>query len=337
MATISYSTQGRNVPNITFNFYDPTGAHVSSVVPTELPVGTFNGVVPTLPIGNCSVRIKSATNIIAVFQFNWDGASVSSLNTLLDSLTSNLVPNKMASGNATPASPEMYLSGTLPSGKNAAFITNAMGALLNERSVVMELSREIISQYGVEVYYIQNPFTNVDLLYGEDRFLELQAANTKAIVVYVKDAQEGYEGGAFFSKFGFQNKQNADFLVSRATWNEVFGTLRPMEGDLLYIPRWNAFGPTDFMRVTFVDKFDVSGFYPLGDHYTFTISTEKWAYSSEKMNTGVADIDAQEAQFSNDITVNPNLEAELTKVNDVVQTNADAVALWDVNNPFGRG
>ena len=335
---ITYTNLGATGLTISFEFYNSAGTYISAVAGVESTPGVYTGVVPgTFVAGSYSCRVRWNGYLVSVQNFTWDGISVSAVVSVLSANIPGHTTNDMTAGQPQQNEPITFHANNLPSGKNSAFITNQFGTLLNERSVMMDINRELIAQNGFEVYYIQNPFTNVDPLYGEDRFFQLNAAQTKKLVVYLKDAQGGYEGGAFFSKFGFQNRQQSEFIVSVKEWQLIFGALRPLEGDLLYLPRWNQFGPTDFMRVNFVDKFDSNGFYPLGEHFTFTLQTEKWSYSSEKMATGVPEIDSQEAQFSADVAVNPDLNAEALKDNVSVQTLSDPIIDWNVNNPFGRG
>ena len=335
---ITYTNLGAVGLAISFEFYNSLGTYLTVVPSTESVPGVYAVAVPsTFAADAYSCRVRYHGFLVSVQHFAWDGSIVSSLTSVLSANIPGHTTNDMTAGMAPQSESVTFHANNLESGKSSAFVTNQFGTLLNERSLLMDINREIVAQNGIEVYYIQNPFTNVDSMYGEDRFFQLNADQTKKLVVYVKDAQGGYEGGAFFSKFGFQNRQQSEFIVSVKEWQLIFNNLRPLEGDLIYLPRWNQFGPTDFMRVNFVDKFDANGFYPLGDHYTFNLQTEKWSYSSEKMSTGIPEIDSQEVQFSADITVNPNLNAEKLKDNVSVQTLSDPIIDWNVNNPFGRG
>lgn len=204
-----------------------------------------------------------------------------------------------------------------------------------EKDLLMGLSQELINIHGTNVQWISNPYTNVDPLFKEDRLPELGASKT--IVVLAKNAMEGLEGNALFSKFGFLNQQQMTIEIAVKEWHEVFGSHRPMEGDLFYLPMQDEYGPSDFFKVTFVDRDESTGWFPLGKHHVFTITAEKWAYSSENFgNTGFEEIDEQLPEWSNDITINPNLEAEPAKANEIVQTESDAYVSWDEKNPFGE-
>lgn len=231
------------------------------------------------------------------------------------------------------------LGDVVGSGKNYLFDTQSPGLRTNERDLLMSLNREVIGIQGVEVYYLPNKYSTVDSLFGEDRTPLLNVA--KKIVVYIKDAYDGMAGGAIYSKFGFSNQQTMDLVISVLQWETTFpssvpgNTIRPMEGDIIYLPRWSKWGPTDFLKISFVDKFDANGYFPLGEHYAFELSCEKWSYSNEHINTGIPEIDSQEAAFSNDIAINANFDNDQDAQNVVIQTKANEVLQFSASNPFG--
>lgn len=204
----------------------------------------------------------------------------------------------------------------------------------NERGLLLSLTQEVVNHYGVDVYLIPNDYVNVDALYGEDRKPVL--TNAIKIVVYVTHAAQGYDGSATFSKFGFFNPSNIDLTVSRKEWDEVAGTIRPTEGSIIYIPSWDTFGPTDFLKVDFVDKFEVDGFFPLGTHPSFTLQCSKWVYSSEDISTGIPEIDSQIPNFTNDVSINPNGNPTDMIDNNTVSRIGEQIIDFSANNPFGN-
>jgi hypothetical protein len=204
-----------------------------------------------------------------------------------------------------------------------------------QKDLLASLSAEVISIHGQNVEWIANPYTNVDALYREDRMPDL--GPSKTIVVMLDNPEGGIDGDAIFSKFGFMNQQTISILIAVNEWKEVFDTHRPLEGDIFYLPFQDEFGPADFFKITFVDKNDAVGYFPLGRHHVFKCSAEKWAYSSENFaNTGVDEIDIQLPDWSNDVTVNPTMANEVAKVNTEVQTISDTFVNWNETNPFGR-
>lgn len=207
-------------------------------------------------------------------------------------------------------------------------VTNA-----NEQSLLFNVTQELINNHGVDVYYIENKYVNVDSIYGEDRKPNL--TNATKIVVYINAAAQPYDTGPTFSKFGFFNPSNIDLVVSRKEWNEIFGTLRPLEGSLIYIPSWDVTGPNDFLKIDFVDKYAADNFYPLGITPTFTLQCSKWQYASETVATGIPDIDSILPNFSNDTTVNANLNPTEHKDNTNLPSYSENKIDWTENNPFG--
>lgn len=204
-----------------------------------------------------------------------------------------------------------------------------------EKELLRALSQEVISIHGLEVKWIHNPYTNVDPLYKEDRLPDLGLAKT--LVILPANAAAGVDGEALYSKFGFLNQQTMDIQISEKEWKEVFGTHRPLEGDIFYIPKFDDYGPADFFKLTYVDRENPVGWFPLGKHHAFGCTAEKWAYSSEDFaHTGVPEVDDQLPEWTNDAGINPNLEADLGAQNAEIQTAADPVVDWTESSPFGR-
>ena len=215
----------------------------------------------------------------------------------------------------------------------------------SERRLIESISQEQINLFGVEVYIIPNEYNNVDAFFREDRMPEL----TKAfkLPVMFQNAQEGYSGEAAFSKFGFVNHQEFDFVVSAKEWRETAalngvigpGAIRPMEGYIVYVPtqdEYPDFGASDFFRIRYIDKFEGNGWFPLGVHHTLLITCEKWSYSSENLATGVPAIDANKQESSLDVTVRPDVNTDPWANNNVVQSMSDSFVAFDETNPFGK-
>jgi hypothetical protein len=216
----------------------------------------------------------------------------------------------------------------------------------SERRLLENLSQELTQLFGTELYVIPNAYNNVDKLFREDRKPVFNKA-FKVPVIFM-DAVEGYSGDAIYSKFGFTNAQEFSFIISAKEWREIAAlnnmtgdsANRPMEGDLVYVPMQDEvpmFGATDFFRIRYVDKFAGSGWFPLGIHHTMVITCEKWTYSSEHLATGVTAVDSQEAPFSLDVAVNPDMSVpEPWQQNTTVQTISDDFVSFDENSPFGQ-
>jgi hypothetical protein len=106
---------------------------------------------------------------------------------------------------------------------------------------------------------------------------------------------DSYGGqGAFIQKFGLMIEQSATLVVARRRWDQFVGRYgvttvptRPNEGDLIYFPLTNA-----LFEIKFVQHQDP--FYQLGKLYVYKLQVELFQYSSERIDTGIAQVDAFE-------------------------------------------
>lgn len=204
----------------------------------------------------------------------------------------------------------------------------------NENTLLESLISEAISIWGQDFYYIPRTLVAKDDIVGEDRLSQFKDAYP--IVMYMENSDGGFEGaGAMASKFGLQMEQSAVLSVSRSNWNNLVGTLgksilpnRPAEGDLLYFPLTKS-----LLEITFVQH--QLPFYQAGQLYVYQLNVEQFRYSSEKLDTGVAAIDAFETLKSADVTINPSPDTPMSfGDNDKLQTKKTE-RFWNVGSPFG--
>ena len=136
------------------------------------------------------------------------------------------------------------------------------------------------------------------------------------------------------SKFGLFNEQAATVSLARKKWQDLvgrFGTsnlpTRPSEGDLLYFPMTKGLFEIKFVQ-------DKDPFYQLGKLYTYKLNIELYQYSSEKINTGIPEIDSFEDLKSHDITINisPDDPGNYGD-NDALKTESITIG-FDIKNPF---
>jgi hypothetical protein len=114
---------------------------------------------------------------------------------------------------------------------------------------------------------------------------------------------DGYGGdGELMQKFGIEFRDTATFVLARLRWDDVVGKARsnslvlpnrPAEGDLLYMPLTHS-----FFEIKQVEAQDP--FYQLGKLHVYKLKCELWQYSSEKIDTGVEEIDAFEDENTQD-------------------------------------
>lgn len=171
-----------------------------------------------------------------------------------------------------------------------------------EQRLVEDLILESIKIYGVETYYMPRTLVNQDRLFTEDAISIFDDAYV--LEMYVKNV-EGFEGeGEFLSRFGIEIRDQITLTISQRRYleevtdqNSAF--TRPREGDLIYLP-WIQSALENSTGALFEIKFveHESVFYQLGELYTYDIVIERFMYSDERIDTGVADIDQIEEDYS---------------------------------------
>jgi hypothetical protein len=161
-----------------------------------------------------------------------------------------------------------------------------------EQLLVEDLVIEALKIYGLDVYYLPRTTRDeVDYLFGEDTLKEYRTAHP--IEMYLENVT-GMEGeGDFISKFGLEIRDEVSFLVSRLRFRyTVNGLTRPREGDLIYIPMLSS-----LYEITYVEhENNQAMYYTLGrgrggNVYVYALKLKKYVFSSEIINTGVAEID----------------------------------------------
>lgn len=216
---------------------------------------------------------------------------------------------------------------------NPYFITrNTMGSQ-NEQNLLEDLIIESIEFAGVEMFYIPRTIVAKDEILGEDRLSEFN--NVYGVTVYFENI-DNFEGqGSFMSKFGLFNEQAATVSLARKKWQDLvgrFGTsnlpTRPSEGDLLYFPMTKGLFEIKFVQ-------DKDPFYQLGKLYVYKLNIELYQYASEKINTGIPEIDAFEDLKSHDITINssPDEPGNYGDNDELIAESEDIG--FNTANPFG--
>lgn len=169
-----------------------------------------------------------------------------------------------------------------------------------EQRLIEELILESIKIYGVSTYYLPRTRTNIDDIFNEDTLSVFDDAYE--LEMYVKNV-EGFEGeGDFLSRFGLEIRDQMTLTVSRRRFLEELDSEpleRPREGDLIWLPfikgsKEDSKG--SLYEIKFVQHEAI--FYQLGDLQTYDITIEKFAYSDERIDTDISDIDAVEVDYS---------------------------------------
>jgi hypothetical protein len=174
----------------------------------------------------------------------------------------------------------------------------------NEQLFHEDLIVESLSVYGQDMYYIPRTLIAKDEILGEDRLSEFK--NAYPIEMYLENV-DGFDGqGAFIQKFGLMMEQSATLVVARRRWDQLIGrhgaTIlpnRPAEGDLLYFPLTNG-----LFEIKFVQHQDP--FYQIGKLFVYKLQIELFQYASERLDTGIQDIDIFQTIKTQDTSIIPN-------------------------------
>lgn len=202
----------------------------------------------------------------------------------------------------------------------------------NQNLLVEKLITEAIDIHSVEMMYIPRKLIAEDKILGEDRLSEFN--HSYPINVYLENV-DGFDGQqAFASKFGLHMEQSATLQMARRKWDQLVGQYgnsilpdRPSEGDLIYFPMTQ--GLFEILHVQHQQPF-----YQLGQLYIYKLTVELFRYSSEKLDTGISDIDDFVGLKSTDIDVNPIIDETGQGENTEFNERKDDF-VFSTGNPFG--
>jgi hypothetical protein len=162
----------------------------------------------------------------------------------------------------------------------------------NEQFLIEDLIIESLRMYGQDVFYIPRTLVAKDEILGEDRLSKF--TSSFPIEMYFENVDSFQGQGAFIQKFGLMMEQSATLVVARRRWDQFVGRYgatilpnRPCEGDLIYFPLTKG-----MFEVKFVQHQDP--FYQLGKLYVYKLQVELFQYASERIDTGIAAVDAFE-------------------------------------------
>jgi hypothetical protein len=162
----------------------------------------------------------------------------------------------------------------------------------SEQDLYEDIIIESLKIYGQDVYYLPRDIVNEDRILGDD--VPSRFNSSYKIEMYIENV-EGFDGeGDLFTKFGVEIRDQATFVVSRKRWansvarydNEL-SSIRPLEGDLIYLPLSNKL--FQIMQVEHEQPF-----YQLSNLPTYKLRTELFEYNDEDLDTGIDAIDVIE-------------------------------------------
>lgn len=198
-------------------------------------------------------------------------------------------------------------------------------AVRSEQNLYEDLVIESLKIFGQDVYYIPRTLVERDNILGEDPASSFDDAYL--VEAYIEN-QDGFEGaGDLYQKFGLEIRDEANFIISKRSWerlvglyNNALGTIRPQEGDIIFLPLSNS-----FFEITFVEH--EQPFYQLSNLPVYKLTCSLFEYSDEKFDTDIAAIDDLAAldAYQTTLTVDVTANAHFTKGEIVSQTLVAAV------------
>lgn len=240
---------------------------------------------------------------------------------------------------------------------NFYFQSGNTSGTTNEQRLVEDLVIESLKIYGHDVFYLPKQTGNLDGILGEDALQYFDQAYP--LEMYLENVQ-GFEGeGELFTKFGFEFRSSATFVVAKRRWEEGVAQNailelpgRPAEGDLLYFSKTKT-----FFVIKYVDF--LNPFYQLGKIYTYKLQCDVFEFSSERIDTGIAEIDSitdassqdtyrfQLLMQSGDLVLNNSDDSIILEVyatadtdkqadNDEFEVEAEGILDFTAFNPFGE-
>ena len=167
-----------------------------------------------------------------------------------------------------------------------------------EQRLYEDLIIEGLKIYGQDIYYLPRSLVNQDIILGEDTLSRFRTAH---VVEMYMETTEGFAGQQeIINKFGLEIREDTTFMVAKRRFDEAVDSKtalikegRPNEGDILYMPLMNS-----FFEIQFVE--DQEPFFQLGNLPVYKLKCTRWEYSSERLDTGVTDIDSAEDQYTLD-------------------------------------
>lgn len=183
----------------------------------------------------------------------------------------------------------------------------------NEQYLIEDLIIESLKIYGQEFFYIPRSLVSKDEILGEDRLSQFKSSFPIEMYFENVDSLDGQ--GAFIQKFGLMMEQSATLVVARRRWEQMIGRYqqtilpdRPCEGDLIYFPLTKG-----LFEIKFVKHQDP--FYQLGKLYVYKLQVELFQYASERIDTGIKEVDAFETLKSFTTNTTRSSYGEVTKIN----------------------
>jgi len=159
----------------------------------------------------------------------------------------------------------------------------------SEQNLYEDIVIESLQMYGQDVYYLPRDLVGEDKIFGQD--VPSRFNSSHKIEMYIENV-EGFDGdGDILSKFGVEIRDQATFMVAKKRWNQIKAnsnsgvtSLRPNEGDLIYLPLSKS-----LFEIRFVEH--EQPFYQLSNLPVYKMQCELYESNGESINTGITEID----------------------------------------------
>lgn len=185
---------------------------------------------------------------------------------------------------------------------NFYFQSGNTSGTTSEQRLIEDLIIESLKIYGHDVFYLPRTLVKEDTIFDEDTLSKFTQAYP--LEMYLENV-EGFGGdGELFSKFGLEVRDSATFILARRRWDELVISsggiftqdTRPSEGDLLYFQKTNSL--FEIREVEFNNPF-----YQANKLYIYRLKCELFEYSSEIIETGITELDANAEEDSLDMLI----------------------------------
>ena len=182
-------------------------------------------------------------------------------------------------------------------------------AVQSEQHLYEDLVVESLRMYGQETFYLPRNIVETDTIFDED--VQSTFGDAYSVEMYIENT-EGFEGeGDLMSKFGVEIRDQATFVLAVRSWERFVSTdqnlvtsLRPNEGDLIYLPLSGS-----LFEIKFVEH--EQPFYQVGKLFVFKLQAELFEYAGEDFDTGT-DVDLVETEQAYRVDLRMNAGSSYT-------------------------
>lgn len=205
-----------------------------------------------------------------------------------------------------------------------------------EQDLVEDLIDEAIDIHSEQFYYIPRKLVSVDDILGEDRLSEFKTAYP--IDAYLESVPNLEGQGMVIQQFGTLIDYTANLIITIRKWKDLVGKFgqiilpnRPCEGDLLYYPLGGG-----LFEIKFVDT--KNPYAQLGKFYVYRLTIESFQYNSEKIDTGIKEIDVfEKLRTFDELSTEDTLNGGIGKIEVISGGKGYTNPTITVNSEHGKG